>query len=174
MNTPDSEIERLHDLIGQSINMLGEAGRIVSNLEATTDSHAESKSKAIKLIGDAIGNAFYAQTFLPADVREEDEVPGEPDTVPSPEEQERLDHLSEEQIQIIDDALMANVSSQWRKMARVIGSAMETNSDLIQNVPDVIYAHRLRLLVDEGKLESQGNLDYMRFGEVRLPTIQRE
>ena len=169
MNTPDSEIERLHDLIGQSINMLGAAGRIVTNLETTTDSQAESKRRTIKLIGDAIGNAFYAKTFLPADVREEDEVPGEPDTLPSPEELERLNHLSEEQIQIIDDALMASVSTQWRKMARIIGFAMATNFELIQNVPDVIYGHRLRRLVDEGKLESQGNLDYMRFSEVRLP-----
>ena len=43
------------------------------------------------------------------------------------------------------------------------------NSESIQSVPDLFYAERLRKLVQDGKLESQGNLHYMRFSEVRLP-----
>jgi len=33
----------------------------------------------------------------------------------------------------------------------------------------VFYAERIRALADFGRLESQGNLSYMRFSEVRLP-----
>jgi hypothetical protein len=40
----------------------------------------------------------------------------------------------------------------------------------IPNVPDVYYAQRVCHLVEVGKLESQGNLAFMRFSEVRLPS----
>ena len=37
------------------------------------------------------------------------------------------------------------------------------------NIPDIYYAQRVRRLVAVGELESQGNLEYMRYSEVRLP-----
>jgi hypothetical protein len=33
----------------------------------------------------------------------------------------------------------------------------------------VFYAMRIQTLADQGRLESQGDLNYMRFSEVRLP-----
>ena len=36
-------------------------------------------------------------------------------------------------------------------------------------IPDVFYAQRVRKLVEDGHLEAQGNLAYMRYSEVRLP-----
>ena len=42
-------------------------------------------------------------------------------------------------------------------------------SERFPNVPDVYYAQRVRRLVAVGELESQGNLEYMRYIEVRLP-----
>jgi len=38
----------------------------------------------------------------------------------------------------------------------------------VPGIPDIYYANRVRALVEAGRLESQGNLDYMRFSEVRL------
>ena len=64
---------------------------------------------------------------------------------------------------------MADVSTQFRKVARIVGIAMDANRDSIPNVPDIFYAARLRKVVEEGLLISQGNLDYMRFSEVKLP-----
>jgi len=46
---------------------------------------------------------------------------------------------------------------------------MQANDGLVPKVPDIFYAERVRNLVAEGKLESQGNLLYMGFSEVRLP-----
>ncbi len=37
-----------------------------------------------------------------------------------------------------------------------------------KGVPDVYFALRVRNLVDKGLVESTGNLDYMRYSEVRL------
>ena len=50
-------------------------------------------------------------------------------------------------------------------MAQAIGKL----SARIPDVPDIYYAQRVRHLVEIGKLESQGDLHYMRYSEVRLP-----
>ena len=39
----------------------------------------------------------------------------------------------------------------------------------IPNLPDIFYSQRVRKLVELGFLESEGNLDFMCFSEVRLP-----
>jgi hypothetical protein len=43
--------------------------------------------------------------------------------------------------------------------------------DRIPNISEIYYAQRLRRLVGEGLPESEGNLDFMRFSEVRLPQV---
>jgi len=93
----------------------------------------------------------------------------EPDWPPTEEQQARIDELTPEHIRLIDEAILANASSQYRKVARVVGTAMQANDGLVPKVPDIFYAERVRNLVAEGKLESQGNLLYMGFSEVRLP-----
>ena len=44
--------------------------------------------------------------------------------------------------------------------------------DFYHDVPDVFYSQRARALVKAGKLESQGNLFFIRFSEVRLPKVR--
>lgn len=84
------------------------------------------------------------------------------------EQQESVNRLTAEEIQKIDGALLANASTQWRKVAGVVGGAMTANSGIISQIPDIFYAERVRELVAAGKLESQGNLEFMRYSEVRL------
>jgi hypothetical protein len=88
---------------------------------------------------------------------------------PTAEQQARIDKLTVDHLQKIDEAILANASSQWRKVSRVAGSAMMANSGTVPSIPDIFYAERIRDLVTAGKLESQGNLAAMRFREVRLP-----
>ena len=90
------------------------------------------------------------------------------DEPPTAEQQSRIDKLTAEHIRLIDEAILENASTQWRKVARVIGSAMPASEDSVPRVPDLFYAERVRHLVAAGKLESQGNLEYMRSSEVRL------
>lgn len=93
----------------------------------------------------------------------------QPDPPLTGEAQGRIDILTSDELQRIDEAILANASTQWRKVARVAGSAMSTNLGIVPDIPDVFYADRVRKLVAAGKLESQGNLAFMRFSEVRLP-----
>ena len=85
-------------------------------------------------------------------------------------ERARVDKLSSDQLRRIDDAIIANASTQWRKVARVIAGAMEANES-IKHVPDIFYAERVEKLVDDKRLESKGDLNKMRFSEVRLPSV---
>jgi hypothetical protein len=65
------------------------------------------------------------------------------------------------------DALILSVASErWQKVARIIALVSEragdgTNFDAI--------ADRIRALVDDGKLQAEGDLSRWRYSEVRLP-----
>ena len=93
----------------------------------------------------------------------------EPDGDLSPEVRALVDNLSPNQLSEIDNALLSNCLTQWRKVAAVVGFTM-TNEFMAEypGIPDVFFSQRVRSLVDRGILESEGNLSYMRYSEVRL------
>lgn len=93
---------------------------------------------------------------------------GPPDTELSTQEQEVVSQLSSVDVQVIDKALLSECASSWRKVARVVSAAMTTLRDRFPSVPDGYYAQRVATLVSSGSLEAQGNLNHMRFSEVRL------
>jgi len=84
------------------------------------------------------------------------------------EYQERIDALTPVDLQRIDDALMAGVSTQFRTVARVVGTAMSAK-EADDRIPDYFYASRLRKLVGEGRLVAQGISNTWGFSEVKLP-----
>lgn len=91
----------------------------------------------------------------------------DPDLLPA--EVEKVSMLIAADLARIDDALMSQMSREWRKVARVVGTAMLSMPERPRGVPDVFFSKRVSLLVDAGRLESQGDLRRMRFSEVRLP-----
>jgi hypothetical protein len=91
-----------------------------------------------------------------------------PDPALTPEEEARVAQLNDDQVRSIDEALLSNACSNWRKIARVVGTTMMGIENL-GGIPDLYFAHRVRNLVEAGRLESQGNLSCMGIGEVRLP-----
>ena len=92
---------------------------------------------------------------------------GQPDTDLDAEEQEVVALLRDSDREAIDLALLAECAASWRKMARVVGTAMDALQEPFPNVPVGYYVLRIAGLVKAGTLESQGNLEYMRFCEVR-------
>lgn len=86
----------------------------------------------------------------------------EPDGDLTPEQVKLVDQLSDAQVQAIGNALLANTSEEWRKVARVIGTTMSGLPDRVKGIPDVYYSHRVQKLVKDGVLESQGDLARMR------------
>ena len=94
----------------------------------------------------------------------------EPDPPLSPTEQEAVARLTPDQLNAIDEALIANACDRWRKVARVVGTAMSAIPGRVPGIPDLFYAQRVRALVAAGRLEAQGNLAFMRYSEVRVPS----
>jgi Protein of unknown function len=94
---------------------------------------------------------------------------GPPDTALAPDEIAIASQLSMEDIAAIDSALIGQCAQSWRKVARIVGSAMSAIPEKLDHVPDGYFAQRVIALASSGQLESQGNLHYMRFSEVRLP-----
>jgi Protein of unknown function len=96
------------------------------------------------------------------------EALGQPDTDLTEREQEAVSNLKSSAVELIDGALLSECAASWRKVARVVGTAMNSLEGQVPEVPDGYYAKRVAFLVASGKLESQGNLEHMRFCEVRL------
>lgn len=126
---------------------------------------------------DAVADEFYAacetgwrntfegiRAFL-QDGYSEDDLPDPPLT---PHEEYLVSQLTVEQVEEIDQALLANSSIQWRKVARVAGGAMCDLNDRVVGIPDIYYARRIRKLIGHELLEVSGNIDYIRYCEIRL------
>jgi hypothetical protein len=92
------------------------------------------------------------------------EIPQPPPSLTA-EERALVSQLSPQQLQAVDEALLAEVTERWRKVAMVVGLAIGRPSH-IRGVPDTFYGQRMCALVQEGRVEAQGNVEYMRFSEV--------
>jgi len=94
-----------------------------------------------------------------------------PDPPLTAEQQALVATLTAADLRAIDEALLANATPRWRKVAMIVGLTMnqlEDRGDRVNGIPDVFYSQRVRLLVEAGQLEATGDLAYMRFSEVRL------
>lgn len=89
----------------------------------------------------------------------------------TPEELQLAEQLTEEDIREIDRALLANVSHEWCKVARVVGTTMSEQPDRVTGLPDLYYSQRVAHLVELGVLEAEGDIKRMRFCEVRLKSF---
>lgn len=69
----------------------------------------------------------------------------------------------------IDAALLSHARTQNRKVAMLVGLTMGDKALCVPGLPDVFYALRVKTLAARGLLIAEGDLDYMRYCEVRLP-----
>lgn len=93
----------------------------------------------------------------------------EPEDLLSSEEESRTSRLSAEDLARIDASLLSHARPQSRKLAMIVALAMGDCGEDISNVPDAFYSRRAARLVSEGKLVASGDLQRMRYCEVRLP-----
>lgn len=92
-----------------------------------------------------------------------------PDGEMTPEQATVAASLSPELIGKIDACLLSFVIEHNRKVARVVGSAMMDKTLRAPGLPDLFYRDRVKVLVEKGLVVADGNLEYMRYSEVRLP-----
>jgi hypothetical protein len=87
----------------------------------------------------------------------------------TPEQLILIKGLSEDQLDSIDKALLASACEHWRKVSRIVSMTMGALPNNVNGIPDVFYSKRVALLVQKGKLLSQGDLNCMRYSEIKLP-----
>ncbi len=78
--------------------------------------------------------------------------------------------LTPEFIAQIDAQLLFHATPLNRKVSMLVGLTMSNMQLRVPGLPDLYFALRVRSLVARGLLVAEGNLDYMRYSEVRLPS----
>ena len=68
----------------------------------------------------------------------------------------------------VDQIIFSVVAPRWHKMARIIWDAVKQGQELTPGVTDEMFAARIQVLVEAGRLESQGYVRKWRHSEVRL------
>lgn len=74
--------------------------------------------------------------------------------------------LTEADRQAIDDCILSHLTHRYQKTAKIVALTM---MELGDRFPDLSYLARVKHLASSGVIESVGNLNRMRFSEVRLP-----
>ena len=70
----------------------------------------------------------------------------------TPEQEVKVARLSDKEINEIDKELLSQACDRWRKVARIVGLAMNELEERVIGIPDVYYSQRVRLLVESGHL----------------------
>lgn len=83
-------------------------------------------------------------------------------------QQEIANSLPSEFIERVDNVLLSHAVSTYRKVAMLVGLAMMDDTVRVENLPDLFYRDRVKVLVSIGLLEAVGDLNKIGFSEVRL------
>lgn len=92
-----------------------------------------------------------------------------PDLNLSDAEMEHISLLTASDVARIDNWLLSFAIFQWRKVAFLAMSTMHQLQSEYPDVPDIFYLLRVQILIEEGRLELDGNMDFWHRSEVRLP-----
>ncbi len=163
-----ASLESINEKLQLATKLLDQAASEIADLPL------EPSKRHVVRIGEALANIVLIQHEI-FRLRPDLQPEYPPEVVPKPDpdltlaQKTLVERLTEEQILEIDNLLLSHATRRWRKVAMLVGLAMMEDDKCPEGIPDVFYSQRIRKLVEEGRLESQGNLQYMRFSEVRLP-----
>jgi len=95
-----------------------------------------------------------------------------PEANPPMSEHERAvaARLTAVELRDIDAAIIASCRPRWNKLVMVASRTSDAIGGRFPDFSDLFYCERIAQLVGRGSLEAQGDLRYMRFSEVRLPS----
>ena len=69
----------------------------------------------------------------------------------------------------IDELILQFTADRWQKVAMVVATVLLDGGKEMDEVNDYEVADRVKVLASEGRIESRGDLDEMRYSEIRLP-----
>lgn len=131
----------------------------------------EERKELLRSLGRALG-AICMFRAAPRNQYPDLEPPvpkGLPDDRLDEQDAAWVDSLESIDVEAIDGALLAECAPSWRKVASVVGTALNLLPPHFQDAPIGFLVKRIAALVDAGLLEAEGDLSYARFSEVRRP-----
>ena len=81
---------------------------------------------------------------------------------------EAIERLDAQDIAVIDGAILAALNRDWKKAGFIAAGVMIAAPDEHEGLPEAVYAHRIRELVEDGRIEGRGNADDLKTFEIRL------
>ncbi len=134
--------------------------KAAANVFADQDKYAAALSALIIKLNSELLQAIYARFR---------------DLIPFEEFPEINSSLRWDQVQLppsvseaqVDQIILSVIAPQWHKMAGIIWDAVKRSEELALGVRDEAFAARIQVLVEAGRLESQGDLRKWRHSEVR-------
>lgn len=157
----------LYGIYQRALKVLSEAEPMIWHLPSSPDRDAYVQAHAGVVVD--ILSKLRAPLVLQYPHLDTTRPDGPPETDLNDDEERAAAALTDSQIALIDTLLLANCAASWKKVARIVMAALATNPEALADAPLGVFIRRVKALVQSGQLESQGNLDYMRFSEVRLP-----
>lgn len=154
--------EQAEEILGYLLEAAFELdeAKAAANVFADQDKDAAALSALIIKLNSELLQAIYARFR---------------DLIPFEEFPEISSSLRWDQVQLppsvseaqVDQIILSVIAPQWHKMARIIWDAVKRSEELALGVRDEAFAARIQVLVEAGRLESQGDLRKWRHSEVR-------
>ena len=154
--------EQAEEILGYLLEAAFELdeAKAAANVFADQDKDAAALSALIIKLNSELLQAIYARFR---------------DLIPFEEFPEINSSLRWDQVQLppsvseaqVDQIILSVIAPQWHKMARIIWDAVKRSEELALGVRDEAFAARIQVLVEAGRLESQGDLRKWRHSEVR-------
>lgn len=168
MELGQEDAATLYHAYERALKAISEAEPVIWRLRKTPE-HDRYLHAHASVIGDILSQLRAPLVLRYPELDDTTHPEGPPDTDLNDEELRTVAALSESQVAFIDSVLLADCTASWRKVASIVGTALTKGPVELKEVPVGFLARRVKKLVESGELDSQGNLDYMGFSEVRLP-----
>ena len=82
---------------------------------------------------------------------------------------EAIERLDAQDIAVIDGAILAALNRDWKKAGFIAAGVMIAAPDEYEDVPEIVYAVRIRALVQASRIGGKGDPDVLKTYEIRLP-----
>ncbi len=83
--------------------------------------------------------------------------------------QEAIARLQERDLVRIDQAILSALDRRWKKAGFITAGVMIAAPDEYEDLPEALYALRVRALAQAARIEVNGDLDALKTCEIRLP-----
>ncbi|WP_101926098.1 MULTISPECIES: DUF3658 domain-containing protein [Luteimonas] len=88
-------------------------------------------------------------------------------------ERDAVARLDDGDLEQIDRAILSALDDRWQKAGFIASGVMIAAPDEHEELPEVLYAERIRALVQAARLEGKGDPSVLKTFEIRLPQAGR-